>query len=258
MLAQRTRPLSHESVPSHPGTKHLGPEGQQRLLNSIVGVVGAGGVKNPILFYLAAAGVGTIRIVDFDRVELSNLNRQILYTVEDIGVYKAEAAAARLTALNPEIKVEPIITKVKSSNFEELFGNCDVVFEGGDSVEGRQEFNRAAVKYRKTYIHASAQHNYAYVFSVIPLETACFECVFDDLPRSHGGPVPVIGCATGISGAIGASEAINILIGRGPQIVNRILFFTAGSINLSTFQHSARRTAGLAQHNMLGKVLEEK
>lgn len=219
MIWQNTRYSRQEAIPS------LGKERQNRLLNSSVAIIGAGGVKSPLLFYLAAAGVGKIRIIDFDRVELSNLNRQILYAMEDIGKYKAEVAATRLRAINPEIVIEPVIEKVSFQNFNELVGDFQLVFEGGDSAQSREEFNKAALKYNKTYIHASAQYNYAYVVTVVPFKTACFECIFDDLPRSHGGPVPIIGCATGVAGSIAASEAINILTGYGPRLTDRILFF---------------------------------
>lgn len=216
---ENTRYSRQEAIPN------LGKERQEKLLNSSVAVVGAGGVKSPTLFYLAAAGVGHIRIIDFDKVELSNLNRQILYTLEDIGKYKALSATDRLKALNPDITIEPVIEKISPENFEQLVGKFDLVFEGGDSAQSREEFNRGALKYKKTYIHASAQYNYGYVVTVVPFKTPCFECIFDDLPRSHGGAVPVIGCATGIAGTIAASEAINILSGHGPQLIDRVIFF---------------------------------
>lgn len=216
---KNTRYNRQEAIPN------FGVHGQKALQKSTVGIVGAGGVKSPILLYLAAAGVGKIKIIDFDRVELSNLNRQILYTQSDIGLYKSEAAATHLMELNPEIIVEPMVNRLTRDNFEQLFHDCDLVFEGGNSSTEREAFNRAALSSGKIYIHASAQFNYGYVFTVVPTVTPCFECVFDDLPRSHGGPVPIIGTATAIAGSIAASEAINILIGRGPQIINRILFF---------------------------------
>lgn len=219
MIFADTRYSRQEAIP------RLGKKRQRKLLNSSVAVIGAGGVKSPLLFYLAAAGVGRIRIIDFDKVELSNLNRQILYTMEDIGKYKAEAAAARLKTINPEIVIEPVVGKISFRNFSELVGDFNLVFEGGDSAQSREEFNIAALEHNKTFIHASAQYNYAYVVTVIPFKTACFKCIFDDLPSSHGGPVPVIGCATGVAGSIAASEAINILTGYGPKLADRILFF---------------------------------
>lgn len=214
-----TRYNRQEAIPT------LGKKGQKKLQNSSVAIIGAGGVKSPLLYSLVGAGIGHIRIIDFDKVELSNLNRQVLYTVNDIGKYKAKAAKERLQKLNSEIKIEAIVDEVTPSNFESLVGSFDLVFEGGNSAQAREEFNRCALEHNKTYIHASAQYNYAYAVTVVPFETACFECIFDDLPRSHGGPVPVIGSATSISGSIAASEAINILSGQGAKLKNRILFF---------------------------------
>lgn len=228
-----TRYNRQEAIP------RLGLAGQRRLKKRRVAVIGAGGVKSPLLFYLAAAGIGFLRIIDYDRVELSNLNRQILYSTQDIGKHKAEAAAERLAALNPDIDVEPVVARITDDNFDELLAGFDLVFEGGDSAEGRQLFNREAVARNICYIHASAQYNYAYVFTVVPYVSACFECIYSDLPPSHGGPVPVLGCATGVAGAVAACEAINILSGVGPTLANRI-WLHEGWTN-ETFSISVRR-----------------
>lgn len=200
----------------------LSSAGQKLLSQASVTVVGAGGVKSPLLYYLAAAGVGRIRIIDFDRVELSNLNRQILYSMHDIGKFKAVAAAARLRDLNPEIEIEPVVERIDGSNFQSLTHDAHLLIEGGDSAEGRLLFNRLALKYGKTYIHASAQYNYGYVFTVVPGISACFECCFDDLPPSHKGAVPIIGCAAGIAGCVAATEAISILSGRKATLAGRL------------------------------------
>jgi adenylyltransferase/sulfurtransferase len=200
----------------------FGAHGQKLIRSSRVAVIGAGGVKSPLLFYLAAVGVGHLRIIDYDRVELSNLNRQILYTVGDIGRYKAEAAAKRLTELNPAILIEPVVTRLTSDNFSETLDGCDLVFEGGDSLGARLAFNREALVRRMIYIHASAQYNYAYVLTVVPFVSACMECVYGDLPVAGGGAVPVIGCATGVAGTVAACEAVNILTQRGPAFAGRM------------------------------------
>lgn len=204
---------------------NLGESGQDRLASSRVAVVGAGGVKSPLLFYLAAAGVGHIRIVDFDVVELSNLNRQILYDVLDIGKRKVDAAANRLRGLNPDIHIEPVFDRVGPHNFVDLLSGFDLVFEGGDGAQARKDFNQCAFEFRMTYVHASAQYNYAYVTTVEPGRSACFECFFEDLPQSHGGPVPIIGSAAGIAGSVAASEAISILSGNGPTLSGRAFFY---------------------------------
>lgn len=190
----------------------FGENGQKILSTAKVVVIGAGGVKSSLLLSLAASGVGTIRIIDFDKVELSNLNRQILYQTDDIGEFKAIAAMKRLKHLNPDIEIEAIVDKVTSHNFDNLLSGFDLIFEGGDSGEARKEFNINCIKRNWSYIHASAQYNYSYIFPVVPKVTGCFECLFKDLPKSHKGPVPVIGTSTLMAGALAASEAISYLI----------------------------------------------
>lgn len=115
----------------------LGPTAQQRLAGARVVSIGAGGVKSPMLYYLAAAGVGHLTIIDFDRVELSNLNRQILYTETDIGRNKAEAARDRLRKLNSEITIDAIDARVDADNIDDLLSGYEIIIEGGDSLLGR-------------------------------------------------------------------------------------------------------------------------
>lgn len=233
-MADRTRNMDgrysrQEWVP------RLGVEGQRRLAEASVAVIGAGGVKSPLLFYLAAAGIGRIRIIDHDKVELSNLNRQILYRTADIGEKKAYAAARTLLALNPEISIEAVDTRADENSYTRLLSGFNLVFEGGESAGERRAFNRWAIANDVMYIHASAQYNYAYVFTVIPGVSACFDCVFRDLPDSHRGPVPVLGSATGVAGSVAASEAIGILSGMAPSLADRMFCFdgwTNSSIQL--------------------------
>jgi adenylyltransferase/sulfurtransferase len=201
----------------------FGEKGQASLSSSSIVIVGAGGVKSSLLYSLVAAGVGRIRIIDFDKVELSNLNRQILYQESDIGEYKSVAAARRLSALNSEIEIEAVVDQVSSLNFDELLDGFDLIFEGGDSGEARKEFNINCVKRNWSYIHASAQFNYSYIISVIPKVTGCFDCVFRDLPVGHKGPVPVIGTATLMAGSLAASEAISYLVNGSFPSVGKIL-----------------------------------
>jgi molybdopterin/thiamine biosynthesis adenylyltransferase len=203
----------------------IGEAGQRHLASASVAIIGAGGVKSPLLLYLAAAGVGRLSIIDDDRVELSNLNRQILYRMSDIGRPKAEAAAETLRNLNPDIVVEAVTAHADPDTFASLLTGFDLVFEGGSSAEERRNFNLWALRARQRYIHASAQYNYAYVQTVVPGNSACFDCSFEDLPQSHQGPVPVIGPAAGVAGSVAASEAIGILLGRNPTLDTEIFFY---------------------------------
>jgi len=204
----------------------MGPVGQARLAAARVVVIGAGGVKSSLLYQLAAVGVGFLRIIDFDRVELSNLNRQILFTVDDIGENKAIAAARRLSRLNPCVTIEGIDERVDVDNMDALCGGFDVVVEGGDSVNAREVVNSFALASGTPMVHASAQHGYGYVLTVLPGRTACFRCVFPDLPAGHGGSVPVVGLSTGLAGTLGAAEVVKLVVGEGRLCVDGILTFS--------------------------------
>ncbi|MGH3623590.1 MAG: HesA/MoeB/ThiF family protein [Sciscionella sp.] len=152
----------------------LGSAAQQRLASARVVSIGAGGIKSPMLYYLAAAGVGHLTIVDFDRVELSNLNRQILYTEADIGRNKAEAARDRLRQLNSEITINATDARIDEDNIGDLLGGYEIIIEGGDSLAGRLLCNDYCIRTRTPMVHASAQYGYGYVLTTLPGETACF------------------------------------------------------------------------------------
>lgn len=207
----------------------LGPTAQARLARARVVSIGAGGVKSPMLYYLAAAGLGHLTVIDFDHVELSNLNRQILYTEADIGRNKAQATCDRLRQLNSEVTVDAIDARVDESNIDDLLVGYDIVIEGGDSLDGRLMCNDFCIRSRTSMVHASAQYGYGYVLTTIPRETACFLCAFPDLPTGHGGSVPVFGVATGIAGSLGAGEVIKLITGSGELITDGYLTFSVFS-----------------------------
>lgn len=205
----------------------LGSEAQRSLQQASVVSIGAGGVKSPLLYYLAAAGVGTLRIIDFDQVELSNLNRQILFTTDDIGQNKAERGQARLASLNDEISIEAVPERVDENNIGRLLDGFDIVVEGGDSLAGRILVNDYCTRSGVPMVHASAQYGYGYVLTYLPGKSSCFLCAFPDLPEGHGGSVPVWGVATGIAGCLGAGEVIKLATGAGEPLVNGYLAFSA-------------------------------
>lgn len=215
-----TRYSRQEAMPQ------IGPSGQRKLAAARVVSIGAGGVKSPLLYYLSAAGVGRLRIIDFDTVEVSNLNRQILFDTDDIGRNKAHAAAARLRKLNPDIVVESCDQRVDTANIADLLNGYDVVFEGGDSVEGRYLVSDHCTRTGAPMIHVSAHYGYGHLFTYLPSRTACIRCVFPDLPSTHGGPVPVLGCATGVAGSLGAMEAIKLIVGHGRLVTDGYLMFS--------------------------------
>lgn len=208
-----------------------GRERQERLADARVAVIGAGGVKSTFLMALAAGGIGNIRIIEFDKVELSNLNRQILYRTSGIGQPKGRLALQTLADLNPEIDLELVEEKVQSDNISDLLSGWDFIVEGGDSPAGRNLVNEHCLSTKKPFVHASAQFSYGYVFSVIPdWQTACFACFFpEDHTRAiHTGAVPVNVLSTSIAGSLGATEVFKWFLGhQNNMIVNRRLCFSS-------------------------------
>lgn len=204
---------------------------QKMLQKATVVVIGAGGVKSTLLMSLATAGIGHLRIVEFDKVELSNLNRQLLYKTCDIGRPKINACVDALNQLNPEIDIEGINEKVTADNIDDLCRNSDFIVEGGDSPAGRNLVNSYCLSKNKPYTHASAQFNYGYVFSVVPaLKTACFACFFrnDHSRKEHTGPVPISVLATSVAGSLGAAEVLKWFMGyHGSMLLNRRLCFSS-------------------------------
>lgn len=205
----------------------LGVDGQKFLAEASVVSVGAGGVKSPLLYYLAAAGVGRIHIIDFDRIELSNLNRQILYRTHDIGRLKAEAAAEELLELNPEIEVTYSTQRVDNDSVDQLLAGHSVILEGGDGPEQRLLCNSFAVRTSTPMVHVSAQYGYGYVFTMLNSEDPCLQCVFPDLPESRKGPVPVWGISTGLAGVLGANEVLKVILDKGDLARGHLLSFSS-------------------------------
>ena len=208
-----------------------GPDRQRMLGDARVAVIGAGGVKSTLLMNLVAGGIGYVRIMEFDVVELSNLNRQLLYRTPDLGKPKGETALQTLRELNPEVTVELIQQKITVENITEMLRDTEFIVEGGDSPAGRNLVNRYCLVSEKPFVHASAQFAYGYVFSVIPSQkTACFACFFpeDHTRRGHTGPVPVCGLATSIAGSLGAVEVFKWFMGyQQNMIINKRLCFSS-------------------------------
>jgi len=208
-----------------------GKKRQKELSSKKVVVIGSGGVKTTLLTALSAGGVGHIRIIEFDRVEESNLNRQTLFSTNDIGKYKGLVAKKRLLQLNPTIKIDWVNEKIDSKNIEKYIKGYDFIVEGGDSPSGRNLVNKTCLKLNLPFVHASAQFNYGYVFSVVPQEkTACFACYFpnDHKRRKSTGAVPVSILSTQLAGTLGAAEVFKWLLGyRRNMIVNKRLCFSS-------------------------------
>lgn len=206
----------------------FGPEAQVRLKNGSVFCVGAGGLGAPALLYLAAAGIGRIGLVDSDVVEESNLQRQVIFRVEDVGRPKAEVAAERLRALNPLITVEPHVTRFTRENAEQLLRGYDVLLDGTDNFPTRYLCNDVAFRLRLPNVHGAIQRFEGQLSVFAPhLGGPCYRCLFPEAPPP--GTVPscaeggVLGIMPGLIGTLQATEAIKLLTGLGSPLVGRLL-----------------------------------
>ena len=197
----------------------IGREGQERLQNSRVTILGAGALGTHVSDALARAGVGYIRLVDRDVPELSNLQRQILFDTSDVenGVPKAAAAASRLASVNPEIEIEPIVTDVNPTNIEKLISDVDLVIDGSDNFELRYLLNDAAVKLGKPWVYGGVISTHGMTMTIRPGTTACLRCVFPESPAPGDAPTcdtaGVLGPAVAMIAAIQSTEAIKLLTG---------------------------------------------
>lgn len=193
----------------------IGKEGQKRLSNASILCIGAGGLGCPALLYLTAAGIGHIGIVDFDTVDETNLQRQVLFTTDQIGQNKAETAKERLSSLNPDIKITAYAQELNKKNAQELFQNYDVIIDGTDNFPTKFLINDAAIKAGKPFIYGSISGFDGQVSVFGAPNAPCYRCLFPDAPKGHipnCAEAGVIGAVAGIIGTTQAMEAIKLII----------------------------------------------
>jgi molybdopterin/thiamine biosynthesis adenylyltransferase/rhodanese-related sulfurtransferase len=213
----------------------VGAAGQWRLRQSRVALVGAGGLGSPAAFYLAAAGIGSLRLIDDDVVELSNLQRQILHREDRVGARKVDSAAATLSALNPTVRVEPVPVRLAPDNASELIKDCDLVIDGADNFPTRHLVNTICLQLGTPWVYG-AVHRFEGQVSVFDPRhgrgvTPCYRCLFPQVPSAAEAPncaeAGVLGVLPGIVGTLQANEAIKLLLGIGEPLVGRLLLFDA-------------------------------
>jgi adenylyltransferase/sulfurtransferase len=216
----------------------VGGEGQARLLSARVALVGAGGLGSPAGCYLAAAGVGTIGVIDDDRVELSNLQRQIAHTTARVGALKAESAKASWEALNPDVNVIPHTVRLTAANAREILGGYDVVADGSDNFPTRYLVNDACVLLGKPLVSAAVFRFEGQVISIRPGEGPCYRCLFETPPPP--GVVPscqeagVLGVVPGVIGALQATEVLKAILDVGEPLRGRLLVWNALEMSFTT------------------------
>ena len=222
---QKTRYSRHLLIPE------VGSAGQAKLLESKVLLIGAGGLGSPAALYLAAAGVGTLGIIDFDVVDLSNLQRQVLHTNDRIGEKKVESARKTLTALNPDVTVVAHEEMLVADNVARIIDGYDVVLDGTDTFETRYLLNDAAVAAGIPVIHASVFRFEGQLTTFVPYEGPCYRCLYPTPPPPELAPgcsvAGVLGVVPGIMGLLQANEVLKLLLGIGETLAGRLLLFDA-------------------------------
>ncbi|HVC38583.1 MAG TPA: molybdopterin-synthase adenylyltransferase MoeB [Candidatus Dormibacteraeota bacterium] len=233
-------PEQRERYSRHFLLSEVGEDGQARLLGAKVLLLGAGGLGAPVAYYLAAAGVGTIGLVDFDRVELSNLQRQIVHTVDRLGMLKTESAALALKALNPDVKVVEHNLHLDSSNAADLFAQYDLIVNGSDNFPTRYLANDMAVFLRKPLVDGGVFRFEGQVTTMIPLESPCYRCRYPSPPPPEEAPscseAGVLGVLPGLVGMIQATEVVKLILGIGETLSGRLLHVDALAMEFNTFR----------------------
>jgi molybdopterin/thiamine biosynthesis adenylyltransferase/rhodanese-related sulfurtransferase len=235
--SERTRYQRHLTL------AEIGAAGQEKLKAARVLVVGAGGLGSPAALYLAAAGCGTVGLVDCDRVELSNLQRQVLFDSRDLARSKAEAGRERLTSLNPEIRVVAHALELKAANVRAVFKDYDLVLDGTDRLATRYLVNDACVILGLPLVSAAIHRFEGQVMTYVPGRGPCYRCVF---PQAPEGVVPscaqagVLGVLPGVLGTLQATEAIKLITGVGEPLLGRLLTYDALEMRFHEFRVARR------------------
>ena len=220
--------------------QEVGVKGQKKLLNASVLIIGAGGLGAPAALYLAAAGVGTIGIVDADEVDLSNLQRQVIHTTNDVGKAKVKSAAETMEAINPDVTVKTYRTFVDSTNIMDLIKDYDFIIDGTDNFPAKFLINDACVMAGKPFSHAGIIRFKGQLMTYVPGEGPCYRCVFKNPPPKDAVPTckqaGVIGAMGGVIGNLQAMEAIKYIIGKGELLTGKLLTYDALKMEFHTIK----------------------
>jgi adenylyltransferase/sulfurtransferase len=221
--------------------EEIGFEGMEKIRRAKVCVVGAGGIGNPVITQLVAMGVGKLRIVDRDVIEVTNLHRQHLYTDEDIGRVKVEAAADRLHRLNPGVEIEPVPTSVTRYTADNIVNGFDIVIDALDSVDARYALNDACIKYNIPLIYAGAIGVTGSVSTILPKRSACLRCMFPELNEEEMPACSTEGVHPSILylvAGIQVSEAIKIITGQQPTLVDKLMYIDLNELSFDKIKMS--------------------
>lgn len=233
--------------------KDIGVKGQKALKNAKVLVVGAGGLGSPVLMYLAGAGVGTIGIIDADRVDVSNLHRQILYQTEDIGKEKALRASAVLETKNPHTKTIVYPFRLTAENICDVIGEYDFIVDGVDNFSTKFLINDACVLMKKPFSHAGVVGLHGQLFTYVPEKSPCYRCFFEEIPPAGTAPncsvAGVAGPMVGIIGSFQALEAVKYITGAGELLLGKLLVVDGLNMKIRTVSFPKRETCAVCGEN---------
>jgi molybdopterin/thiamine biosynthesis adenylyltransferase len=226
-------------------------EDMNKIMNTTVAMLGAGGLGSPSLRLLTAIGFGRIKIVDRDIVELSNIQRQTVFNTEDIGKPKAEAAAENLSLMNPEVHFDPICISIDNENIVDLLKGVDVIVDGLDSFKARRAVNKASLLLKIPYVFAGAVEYYANLTTFIPEKTGCLHCVMgdaEDNPENTCAHVGVSPTVLSIAASVEINEAIKLALGREPDLANRLMTIDTSSLSFDFFDIGRATDCDVCSH----------
>jgi molybdopterin/thiamine biosynthesis adenylyltransferase len=242
--------------------KDVGVEGQIKIMNGKVLIIGIGGLGSPAALYLTAAGVGTVGIVDSDAVELSNLQRQVIHFTKDLNTSKVASAAEKMQALNPDVVVKTHHMFINAGNIRQIIQGYDFVIDGTDSFAAKFLINDACVMEGIPYSHAGILRFNGQTMTVIPSKSACLRCVFEAPPPPDAVPTcaqaGVLGAVAGMLGTIQTAEALKFLAGRGTLLTNAMLFLDV--FKMEFIKHSLEKNPECAlcgDHPTIFELIDE-
>jgi molybdopterin/thiamine biosynthesis adenylyltransferase len=224
----------------------VGVDGQEKMLQAKVLIVGAGGLGSPAALYLAAAGVGTVGIIDSDTVEISNLQRQIAHFTKDIGVAKVDSAAEKMTAINPDITVRTYREYLCAANIRGIFADYDFIIDGTDNFPTKFLVNDACIFLGIPFSHGGILRFHGQTMTVVPGQSACYRCCFRKPPPPDAVPscaqAGVLGAVAGMLGTIQAAEALKFITGAGELLTDSLLSFDAKTMTFRKIKLSKQES----------------
>lgn len=239
--------------------EEIGYVGMEKLKDAKICVVGAGGIGNPVVTQLVGMGIGKIRLVDRDVVEISNLHRQHLYTDLDVGKVKVEAALERLQKMNPGVEIEAIPISVTPFTAEDIIRDCNIVIDALDSIDARYALNDACLKLRIPFIYGGAIGMVGSVCTILPYESACLRCIFPELSEEEMPTCSTEGVHPSILYLVAGaqvSEAIKIVLGQEPSLVNKLLYIDLNDLVFDKIQMNRHNECSSCGINVIKKPIE--